>query len=499
MAPSSVRFDPATVALFAQASRDFNPLHMSDEFARATPFGRRVSHGACGVLASCGLFTPPPGRYPSALRVVFYQPPFLDVDYEFHIVGSSPERSTVKLMDGQSEVMEITFEFQPGTPVLLSSPAGASASSRTEARVLAESDLVPGLAFTGPYNPDLSSLKALLRQFSVAREAWGDALFISLIASSYLIGMEMPGQRALYFQLNAQFPNLPFHLPAAFHEELIGLDRRGMAKIDFRFSNGDSVWAHGNMRALLLPPRTQVSTLNKPLPGEMVECFNGKVALVVGGSRGFGSQLALTLAAAGAQVVVLYNRSVRDAAQLQAVAEGLPGQILTLQCDATDPAACANVKQEILARYGHLDWLVCSGVPPLQQLHLEAAAFQRIELFLRDGLAMVVAPLTTFLGMLSESRGSVLLISSVVVEDESPPPIWPHYVALKCAVEALGRTAVMQYPKVSFGIVRPAKLLTDLVNTPMGRANAEDPSAAALRILSAAAVQLRPEQISYLK
>jgi 3-hydroxybutyryl-CoA dehydratase len=33
------------IALFAQASGDFNPLHMDEAYAATTPFGRRVAHG----------------------------------------------------------------------------------------------------------------------------------------------------------------------------------------------------------------------------------------------------------------------------------------------------------------------------------------------------------------------------------------------------------------------------------------------------------------------
>ena len=490
-------FSNDTVERFADASRDFNPLHTSDVRARVTPFGRRVAHGACGVLASCGLFTPPPGCFPSALRVLFYQPPFLDLDYEPRIISISPQRTMVKLMDGSSEVMEITFEFLPGTPVLLATLPGDPVAPRHTARALSETDLAPGLAYEGCYSPCTSSYEALLREFGVVRQAWGDALPIALMASSYLTGMEMPGERALYFQLNAVFSNVSFELPTAFRLELTDRDRRGMVKSQFRFSSGDSVWSLGDMRALLLPPRAGIAPLAGPIPPEMADRFGGKVALIVGGSRGFGSCLALTLAAAGATVIVLYARSSEDAAQLQAAAAALPGQILPRQCDATDPAACCEVRQEVLARHGRLDWLVCSGVPPLQNLRVETAAFERIERFLMDGFALVLAPLSSFIDLLSQSSGSVLLISSSAVED--PPPVWPHYVALKCADEGLGRTTAAGYPKVSFCIARPTKLLTDLVNTPMGRANAENPCVAALRILSAAATQLQPGQVYYVR
>ena len=34
------------VYMFAGISGDFNPMHMNEEFAKRTPFGRRIAHGA---------------------------------------------------------------------------------------------------------------------------------------------------------------------------------------------------------------------------------------------------------------------------------------------------------------------------------------------------------------------------------------------------------------------------------------------------------------------
>jgi NAD(P)-dependent dehydrogenase (short-subunit alcohol dehydrogenase family) len=89
----------------------------------------------------------------------------------------------------------------------------------------------------------------------------------------------------------------------------------------------------------------------------------------------------------------------------------------------------------------------------------------------------------------------VLLVSSLAVEN--PPAIWPHYVALKSAVEGLVRVAASEYPNVSFCISRPNKLLTDMINTPIGRTNAEDPTSAAMRILSRAVTVLQPGSVAY--
>ena len=52
--------------------------------------------------------------------------------------------------------------------------------------------------------------------------------------------------------------------------------------------------------------------------------LNGKVAIVTGAGRGIGAAIARTLGAAGARVIVNYNRSAEAAGALAAEINGLP-------------------------------------------------------------------------------------------------------------------------------------------------------------------------------
>lgn len=492
-----MRLSIDAVNRFAAASGDFSPLHMSESYARTTPFGKRVAHGACAALACCGYFTPPPGCSPSALRAVFYNPLFPDLDYDLDLAEMSPQRARAGVMDGSTRVMEVVVEYTHGVPAVAALP-DAPVAPRSLARAVNEEDLAGAWTAGGAYSPGAADYLALLDALGIQRLAWGDALPISLMAASFLTGMELPGERALFFRLQAEFLQGPVELPCMVRQELISYDRRwGMVKSGFRLSGGGRVWCSGGMQAFLRPPRSPVALPAGGASAEMAARFAGKIALVVGASRGFGSSLALALAAAGATVVALYARSTEDAGRLARAAEGQPGRIIPVQGDARDPAACHEIRRRILAEHGRLDWLVCSAAPPLLPLRIEAAAFDRIGGFLRDGFSLALAPLTAFLDLLSDSGGAVLAVSSIAVED--PPAVWPHYVALKSAVEGLIRVAAAEFPKVSFCIARPSKLRTDMVNTPMGRVKAEDPAVAAMRILSEAAAGARPGEIRYLK
>jgi len=45
------------ISLFAGLSGDFNPLHVDEEFCRATPFGGRIAHGPLTLSMAIGLMS----------------------------------------------------------------------------------------------------------------------------------------------------------------------------------------------------------------------------------------------------------------------------------------------------------------------------------------------------------------------------------------------------------------------------------------------------------
>ena len=89
--------------------------------------------------------------------------------------------------------------------------------------------------------------------------------------------------------------------------------------------------------------------------------IDGKVALVTAASKGLGRGAALALSQEGARVVIC----ARDPARLSATAAELPGEVLAIPADVTDPEAPARLVAATLERFGSLDILVANaGGPP---------------------------------------------------------------------------------------------------------------------------------------
>ena len=85
--------------------------------------------------------------------------------------------------------------------------------------------------------------------------------------------------------------------------------------------------------------------------------FEGKVAIVTGGSMGIGRSTVLQLAAEGAHVVTCARRKPK-LDELEAAVDALPGTVTGYELDVGDTDAFAKMINDTAEKYGCLDLLV---------------------------------------------------------------------------------------------------------------------------------------------
>jgi 3-oxoacyl-[acyl-carrier protein] reductase len=86
--------------------------------------------------------------------------------------------------------------------------------------------------------------------------------------------------------------------------------------------------------------------------------LENKVALVTGAGRGIGKQIAISLAAEGAMVIVNYNGSKDRAVETVQEIEQAGGKAVAYQCNVADDTACEAMVHDLIKTYGHVDILV---------------------------------------------------------------------------------------------------------------------------------------------
>jgi NAD(P)-dependent dehydrogenase (short-subunit alcohol dehydrogenase family) len=467
-----VAFDRADLDLFGAASGDFNPLHLSDGYARRTPYGERVVPGVLGAMAALASGAERPELGLSNVNMTFRHPLFVGVDYRVETDDQINERGRFRIFDGQRQMLTAALTFDRAL-AHRSLPLVSGAPSRTEAVDRSLEETFDGLEIRGSYIPSVPDLARLIDRWQVADKGVAGEAWVALLWCSYLVGMELPGRRALFWSLDMQIhpqhasSRLPFGYCARVVRSNVQLE---YADIEAQLSTAEGPVATAKLRAFVRrdSPASDPAALELLLPRSQRLC--GKIAVVIGGSRGLGAAIVQALAMQGCTVLATYRESVADAERVKRSVDHFLGTVEMIGGDAADEAWCRGVLCPLVASRGGLDILVCNASPSIRALSLSLDEVRRFRAFASTSLDLVCVPMAALLETLSRRSGCCVSISSSFVR--SLPADWPHYVAAKSAAEGLVSWAAANFNSVRFVIARPPRLLTDHMNTPAGRQGA---------------------------
>ena len=174
--------------------------------------------------------------------------------------------------------------------------------------------------------------------------------------------------------------------------------------------------------------------------------LGGKVALVTGGSRGLGLEIAEGLAEAGATVTITARREQ----WLGPAEEGLRGaghRVHAAVCDVTDPAGVTALVDGIVARDGAIDIVVnnagISWGAPAEEMGVDR--FRQVVDTNATGTFLVSQAAARH--MIPRGRGVIVNTASVAGLNGSPPGVLraAGYSASKGAVIALTRQLATEW------------------------------------------------------
>lgn len=189
--------------------------------------------------------------------------------------------------------------------------------------------------------------------------------------------------------------------------------------------------------------------------------FSGKVALVTGGSRGLGKEMALALAERGADVIIT-SRKADACEEVAAQIESMGRQALAYGCHVAHWEELQGLVDAAYERFGKIDILINNaGMSPLYDKLTDVTE----EFFDKVMGVNLKGPfrLMALVGerMAAGEGGSIINISSTA--SLNPSPTSEPYGAAKAGLNALTRSFAFAYgPKVRVNCVIAGPFLTDI-------------------------------------
>ncbi|WP_153125126.1 SDR family oxidoreductase [Peribacillus tepidiphilus] len=148
--------------------------------------------------------------------------------------------------------------------------------------------------------------------------------------------------------------------------------------------------------------------------------LSGKVALVTGGGRGLGEQIAKGFAEAGANVVVC-SRNEEACKEVSEELRKIGVESLALKCDVTNPEDVKYVVEKTFETFGRIDILVnnsgASWGAPMEEMPLEA--WQKVMKVNVTGTFLMSQAVGKI--MLEQKSGKIINIASIAGLKGSDP------------------------------------------------------------------------------
>ncbi len=189
----------------------------------------------------------------------------------------------------------------------------------------------------------------------------------------------------------------------------------------------------------------------------------GEVALVTGGSRGIGRNVALGLARCGANVAVNYRGAAAAAAQVVKEIERFGRKGLALRADVTDPTAVERMLNEAEAALGPVEILVNNaGIlkrTPFLEIPLdEWNSILHTNLHAAFMVGQAVARRMVKHGV----RGRIINVSSTSARNAGP--FLTHYCVSKAGVTMLTKMMALELAEhgIQVNEVNPGLIETDM-------------------------------------
>ena len=181
--------------------------------------------------------------------------------------------------------------------------------------------------------------------------------------------------------------------------------------------------------------------------------LHGKSALVTGGARRIGREIALSLGRAGANVAITYRKSNIDAEMTQCELELLGVNACAVECDVRVESSVRAAVGAVIDRFGKLDILV-NNAAVFETASLESLTLEQWDMVFETNTRGPFLVAREALPHLRETNGRIINIGSL-----GGLRAWTghaHYCASKAAVHMLTQAMAKAFaPEVSVNCVAP--------------------------------------------
>ena len=143
-------------------------------------------------------------RVLQSVSLEFRNPLTVGVPYRLEVSHPSIDHPVVKLYDAARLMIKATFTFQPGRADARADRV-QGAACLTEATDRKRESFLVGDRVTGTYGPSPDEFEQVIERWGLSAKGATAIHIAAMMWTSFLVGMEFPGRRAIFWRLVLDF------------------------------------------------------------------------------------------------------------------------------------------------------------------------------------------------------------------------------------------------------------------------------------------------------
>lgn len=278
---------------------------------------------------------------------------------------------------------------------------------------------------------------------------------------STIIGTKLPGDGALWYSQTLEFL-LPVRVGDRINVRATVIDKienLNAIELETIIYNQDRQKVIKGKAKVRIVDQIAIPQSSKPLDEQV------KVALVIGGSGGIGSEACLKLAELGYDVAVHYNSNRKNARNVQQRIQEKGKNALLVTGDITDKKTVEEIVLSVRQRLGRIFLMVNCATVRLSDINFESlmwSDFQRqidVNLVGNFLLAKELVP------EMKRLRGGKFIFLTTEATENVPPKDWMPYVVAKSGLNGFAKSLAIELAafNINVNLVSPGLTDTSLI------------------------------------